>query len=68
MKADRQRRNQERIRQYRAVLELHEMGVDYSEYCRRFEYEGTPIRLLNDIQRGSRQTMENLAIIEEERL
>lgn len=66
MKADHQRRSLERNRQYRAVLELREMGVNYFEYCHRFEYEGTPIRLLNDIQRGSRQTLENLAIMEEE--
>lgn len=50
----------------RAINELHDLGVDYSLYCRRFEYAGSPIRLLNDIMRGSKRTLHKLFIILEE--
>ena len=52
--------------QNRALQELDEIGVDYYAYCERFVYSGSPVRLLNDIQRGSRKTLQNLAILEEE--
>lgn len=52
--------------QQREIYELLDMGIDYYAYCYRFDYAGTPRRLLNDIQRGSRQTMQNLAKMEEE--
>ena len=52
--------------QQAAIDELNEMGVDFYRYAYRFEYSGSPRRLLNDIQRGSRQTLKNLAIMEEE--
>lgn len=53
-------------RQQRELEELADMGVNYDRYCYRFAYVGTPRRLLNDIQRGSKQTLKNLAIMEEE--
>ena len=52
--------------QQKALDELYNMGVDFFKYVYRFEYSGTPRRLLNDIQRGSKQTLKNLAIMEEE--
>ena len=53
-------------RQQDALDELYDLGVDYFKYCYRFEYSGTPRRLLNDIQRGSKKTLKNLAEMEEE--
>ena len=52
--------------QQREIDELLEMGIDYYAYCYRFDYAGTPRRLLNDIQRESRQTLKNLSIMEDE--
>ena len=52
--------------QQSALDELYEMGVDFNRYVYLFEYSGTPRRLLNDIQRGSKQTLKNLAKMEEE--
>ena len=52
--------------QQREIDELLDMGIDYYAYCYRFDYSGSPRRLLNDIQRGSKQTLKNLAIMEEE--
>lgn len=52
--------------QQAALDELYEMGVDFFRYVYLFEYAGTPRRLLNDIQRGSKQTLKNLAKMEEE--
>ena len=52
--------------QQSAQDELYQMGVDFFRYAYRFEYAGTPRRLLNDIQRGSKQTLNNLAEMEEE--
>ena len=52
--------------QQAALDELREMGIDYNRYCYFWDYQGSPRRLLNDIQRGSRQTLQNLAKMEEE--
>lgn len=52
--------------QQREIDELLDMGIDYYAYCYRFDYAGSPRRLLNDILRGSKQTLKNLAIMEDE--
>lgn len=52
--------------QIRAVEELKNYGIDFDKYVARFDYQSSPTRLLNDVYRQSRQTMKNLAEMEEE--
>lgn len=45
-----------------ALEHLEDMGINYTEYCKKFGYKGSPVRLLTSINSSKKQTLENVRI------
>ena len=49
-----------------AIHTLADMGVDFYAYCKRFNYNGSPCKLLTDFNRGAKRTVSNVNQFREE--
>lgn len=47
--------------QKKAVAELKAAGVDYTAFCKMFNYHGSPVLLLTQIQQRKAATLEKIS-------
>ena len=53
-------RSYTRKAQKAALASLEAAGIDFNNYCKMFNYKGSPVRLVTSIEKHEKSTLENL--------